>query len=88
MYILQKTVIECPWNLLAVTRFRYIEVFSYRKSSIKPPPPGNLFISNLFEGEGLNRDGGFNIFNLEATMASVLHKELEYKVEKLKYSKF
>ena len=73
---------------------RYNEVSLYRgffhavNPLLSPPPPGNLFISNPFEGEGLNRDGGFNIFNLEATMASVLHKELEYKVEKLKYSKF
>ena len=27
------------------------------------------------------------LFNLEKTMVSVLHKELEYKVEKLKYKK-
>ena len=27
------------------------------------------------------------MFNLETTMASVLHKELAYKVEKLKYTK-
>ena len=26
--------------------------------------------------------------NLETTMVSVLHKELDYKVEKLKYKKF
>ena len=61
--------------------------FSYRKSSIKPPR-GGLFISSPFEGEGLNGDGGLNIFNLETTMVSLLHKELEYKVEKLKYRKF
>ena len=30
-------------------------------------------------------EGG--LFNLEKTMVSVLHKELEYKVEKLKYKK-
>ena len=54
----------------------------YRKSSIKSR--GGLFISSPFEGE-LNRDGG--LFNLETTMVSVLHKELEYKVEKLKYKK-
>ena len=60
--------------------------FSYRKSSIKPPP-GGLFISSPFEGEGLIGDGGLNIFNLETTMVSVLHKELEYKEEKLKYRK-
>ena len=50
--------------------------------------PGGLIISSSFEGEGLNRDGGLNIFNLETTMVSLLHKELEYKVEKLKYRKF
>ena len=54
---------------------------SYRKSSIKPPPPEGLFISSLFE-RGLHRDRG--LFNLEKTMVSVLHKELEYKAEKLK----
>ena len=45
-------------------------------------------ISSSFEGEGLNRDGGLNMFNLETKMVSLLHKELEYKVEKLKYRKF
>ena len=28
-----------------------------------------------------------NVFNLAKTMVSVLHKELEYKVEKFKYKK-
>ena len=32
--------------------------------------------------------GGGGLFTLEKTMASVLLKELEYKVEKLKYKKF
>ena len=31
--------------------------------------------------------GGGGSFNLEKTMVSVLHKELEYKVKKLKYKK-
>ena len=31
--------------------------------------------------------GGGGVFNLEETMVSVLHKELEYKVKKLKYKK-
>ena len=40
----------------------------------------------------LNRDrglfvGGGGVFNLETTMVSVLHKELAYKVKKLKYKK-
>ena len=45
-------------------------------------PHGGLFISSPFEG------GGGGLFTLEKTMASVLHKELEYKVEKLKYKMF
>ena len=52
---------------------------NYRKSSIKLP--GGLFISSPFEG-GLYRDGSLfergGLFNLEQTMVSVLHKELEY----------
>ena len=28
------------------------------------------------------------LFNLEMTIVSVLHKEVEYKVEKLKYKRF
>ena len=32
--------------------------------------------------------GGGGLFNLKTTVVSVLHKELEYKVEKLKYKKF
>ena len=35
---------------------------------------------------GLFERGG--LFNLETKMVSVLHKELEYKEEKLKYKKF
>ena len=49
-------------------------------------PPAGLFILSLFEAGGLfEREG---LFNLEMTMVSVLHKELTYKVEKLKYKKF
>ena len=41
---------------------------------------------------GLNRDEGLfekegGLINLEEMTVSVLHKELEYKVEKLKYKK-
>ena len=53
-------------------------------------PTGGLYISSPFEGEvgggGVIWVGG--LFNLETTMVSVLHKELEYKVEKFKYKKF
>ena len=55
-------------------------------------PPGGVFISSPFGGGGgggLIDTGGLfekgGLFNLETTMVSVLHKELEYKVEKLKY---
>ena len=41
---------------------------------------GLIEIGGLFEGWG-------GLFNLEMTMVSVLHEELEYKVEKLKYKK-
>ena len=46
--------------------------------------PLGLFISGPFEG-GLIETGG--LFNSDKTMVSVLHKELEYKVEKLKNKK-
>ena len=36
---------------------------------------------------GLFERGGGGLFNLAKTMVSVLHKELEYIVEKLKYKK-
>ena len=63
----------------------------YHKSSVKPPG-GLIYFEPSWGGE-LNRDGGFilrggGIFNLETMMVSVLHKELEYKVEKLTYKKF
>ena len=41
----------------------------------------NPLLSPLFEG-GLIETGG--LFNLEKTMVSVVHKELEHKGEKLK----
>jgi len=60
------------------------QAFKYRKSSIKPLGC-HLFQAHLRGvGMGLNGDGGLI---LEKTMVSVLHKELEYKVEKLKYKK-
>ena len=54
----------------------------------KPPPGGGgLFISSSYwGGGGLYRDRG--LFNLELMMVPVVHKELEYKVDKLKNKKF
>ena len=43
------------------------------------------FISNIFEGGALIEMGG--LFNLAKKMVSILHKELECIVEKLKYKK-
>ena len=65
---------------------------SYRKSSIKPlgGGGGGVFFFKLIcgGGGGLIEAGDLlemgDLFNLEKTMASVLHKELEQKVEKLK----
>ena len=73
--------------MLAITRFRYIEVFFETVNPVLSPP-GGLFISSSFEGEGLNRDGSPNIFNFETTMVSFVQKELDYNLEKLKYRKF
>ena len=42
----------------------------------------------LFQAHLRGGGGGGSLFNLKATMISVLHKELEYKVEKLLVSLF
>ena len=64
--------------------------YHHRKSSIKHPGGAYLFQAHL--RVGLIETGGLferrGLFNLEATMVSVLHKELECKVEKLRYKKF
>ena len=62
----------------------------YRKSSIKPPSPGAYLFQAHLRGSLIETGGIFKregLFNLEKTTVSVLHKELEYKVEKLKYKK-
>ena len=64
----------------------------YRKSSIKPPRGAYLFQVHLWGvGGGLIEAGDLlemgGLFNLEKSVASVLHKELEQKVEKLKNKK-
>ena len=53
----------------------------YCKSSINSPG-GLIYFKPIWGG------GGGGLFNLETTMVSVLYKELENKVEKLKYKKF
>ena len=57
-------------------------------------PSGGLIISSPFEGGGLIETGSLfetgGLIYLKTTMVSqaVLHKELDCKVEKLKYRKF
>ena len=67
-----------------------VEVFLQfdSKNTVNPllSPRGGLCIPSPLEGGG----GLFerrDLFNLEKTMESVPHKELEYKVEKLKNKK-
>ena len=61
-----------------------------KKATVNPPlsPPAYLFQAHLKRGAGggLIETGG--LFNLERAKVSVLHKEVEYGVEKLKYKKF
>ena len=70
---------------------------AYRKSYIKPlPRRGGAYLFQAYlkrRGEGgLNGDADLiwevGFINLETTMVLVLHKELEYKAEKLKYKTF
>ena len=76
----------CPSLPFDATRNSF---YTYRKSAIKPPGGGYLFQAiwegGLIETRGLFEKGG--LFNLEKTMVSVLHKKLNYKVEKLMYKK-
>ena len=51
----------------------------YRKSSVSPP--GAYSFLTHWRGDLIEMGG---LFNLEKMMVSVLHKELEYKVEKLR----
>ena len=61
-----------------------LHTFIYHKSSIKPPREAYLFQAHL--RVGLIETGG--LFNLETMMVSVLHKELKYKAQKLRYKTF
>ena len=66
---------------------------NYRKSSIKPPGGAYLFQAHLKGrgGGGLIETGAYfrggGLFNLETMMISVLRKELEDNVVKLRYKK-
>ena len=71
----------CPWRNVSDNKHDTLALV-YRKSSIKPS--GDLLILNILELRAYLRRG---LFNLAKKMVPVLHKELEYKVEKLKYKK-
>ena len=64
----------------------------YQKSSTKPLG-GLIPFKPIGEGGGFIETGGGGLFerrglfHLERTMVSVLHKELDYKAEKVKYKK-
>ena len=66
-----------------VNSLRLSEVY-YRKSYIKPRGEGLIYFKSIWGAAYLRRR---SLLNLETTMVSVLHKELECKVEKLKYKK-
>ena len=89
------TLILQPLGYYSDGDWRYSHVFFVTVNLLLSPAGGGggLFISSPFEGE-LNRDRGLiwvgswgkgGLFNLDTMMVSVLRKELEYKVEKLKY---
>ena len=44
-------------------------------------------MKGLFDGGGGGGVGGEGLFNLTKTIVSVVHKDLEYKVENLTYKK-
>ena len=74
-------------DAFAISRMKDVknqEELTYRKSPIKPPG-GLTYFKPIWGGGWLIETGG--LFNLEKTVVSVLHKELEYKVEKLKNKK-
>ena len=67
-----------------ITDVSYSEIIdcTHTVNPLLSPPGAYLFQAHLRGGEG-----GGDLFNLENTMVSVLHKDLEYKVEKLTYKK-
>ena len=62
------------------------KVTIYHKSSNKPPRR-LIYFRPIWRWGSLFEKGGGGLFNLEKTIVSVLHKELEYKEEKLEYNK-
>ena len=84
---LQVSVLQrCPLRESPLFSLQLQSAFSRRSNTVNPLlSPSGSFISSSFEGGGGVIETGGLI--LENTMVSVLLKELEYKVEKLKYKK-
>ena len=79
-------LVQCIWrSRFGILRLNGGEIrdWKYHKSSFKPP--GGIIYFKPIWGRCLIETGG--LFNWEKKMVSVLHKDLEYKVEKLKYKK-
>ena len=65
------------------------------EKKLRSPPGGQIYFKHIWGGGGLNRDeglgtylrGGGDLFSLPKIMASVLHNELAFKVEKLQHKK-
>ena len=76
-------------------KYQFAEWFTHLKFSNKSPGGGGLlYFKHIWGGGGggLKRDRGFTwdkggLIDFAETEVSVLHKELECKVEKLKYAK-
>ena len=77
----RKLVVDCFGAERWWWRYHFLQ---YRKSSIKRQSGGLIYFTPILGG-GLIETGG--PFEREGTMVSVLHKELEYKVEKLRNKK-
>ena len=72
------------WNDPTHVNDRYLRTFHIPKILYYTPPPPRGRGAYLFQA---HLRGG-DLFNLETTMVSVLHKGLEYIVEKLRDKKF
>ena len=70
------------WQVVSPTRrfvnVPFANVWSHFANEIKE---ALIYFKPIWRGGGLKETG--RLFNLETRMVSVLHKELEYKVEKL-----
>ena len=95
MYLFVIRPVEIPSDLASgcrTVKLAKMNDGNYRKAplTVNPlrPPGGLIYFKPIWGGKGGGLIETGDVFNLETTMVSVLHKELEHKVEKLKYKKF